>query len=150
MKNLFEAAMVEEVKQRLTQLQPDSERLWGMMNAAQAVAHCSAGLELAVGDKIPQRLLLGRIIGRMVKPLALGNDEPMRRNSPSTKDLIVQDERDLVVERQRLRGLIDRFAAGGPGGCTKHPHSFFGPFTPVELATLMYKHLDHHLRQFQV
>ena len=61
MKNLFEAAMVEEVKQRLTQLQPDSERLWGMMNAAQAVAHCSAGLELAVGDKIPQRLLLGRL-----------------------------------------------------------------------------------------
>ena len=47
MKNLFEAAMVEEVKQRL--------------NAAQAVAHCSAGLELAVGDKIPQRLLLGRL-----------------------------------------------------------------------------------------
>jgi hypothetical protein len=29
MKNLFEAAMVEEVKQRLTQLQPDNERLWG-------------------------------------------------------------------------------------------------------------------------
>jgi transposase InsO family protein len=95
-------------------------------------------------------LLLGRIIGRIVKPLALGSDEPMRRNSPSTKDLIVQDERDLGVERQRLHGLIDRFATGGPGGCTKHPHSFFGPLTPVEWATLMYKHLDHHLRQFQV
>jgi hypothetical protein len=53
MKNLFEAAMVEEVKQRLLQLRPDSERLWSTMNAAQAVAHCSAGLELAVGDRIP-------------------------------------------------------------------------------------------------
>jgi hypothetical protein len=78
MKNLFEAAMVEELKQRLTQLQPDSERLWGTMNAAQALAHCSAGLELAVGERIPQRLMLGRIIGRMVKPLALGNDEPIK------------------------------------------------------------------------
>jgi uncharacterized protein DUF1569 len=150
MKNLFEAAWVEEVKERMAQLRPDSERLWGTMNPAQALAHCSRGIELAVGDRIPPRLLLGRIIGRIVKPMALGNDEPMRRNSPTVKGLVVQDERDLVVERQRLRELIDRFVAGGPGGCTKHPHSFFGRLTPEEWATLMYKHLDHHLRQFGV
>ena len=150
MKNLFEAAWVEEVKERMAQLRPDSERLWGTMNPAQALAHCSRGIELAVGERIPPRLLLGRIIGRMVKPMALGNDEPMRRNSPTVKGLVVQDERDLVVERQRLRELIDRFVAGGPGGCTKHPHSFFGRLTPEEWATLMYKHLDHHLRQFGV
>src|SRR5712692_3890040 len=93
MKNLFEAARVEEVKERMAQLRPDSKRLWGKMNAAQALAHCSAGLELAVGDRIPPRLLLGRIIGRMVKPMALGNDEPMRRNSPTVKGLVVQDKR---------------------------------------------------------
>jgi Protein of unknown function (DUF1569) len=150
MKNLFEAAWVEEVKERMAQLRPDSERLWGTMNPAQALAHCSRGIELAVGDRIPPRLLLGRIIGRIVKPMALGNDEPMRRNSPTVKGLVVQDERDLVVERQRLREMIDRFVAGGPGGCTKHPHSFFGRLTPEEWATLMYKHLDHHLRQFGV
>ena len=39
---------------------------------------------------------------------------------------------------------------GGPGVCTKHPHFFFGPLTPVEWAALMYQHLDHHLRQFRV
>jgi hypothetical protein len=149
-KNLFESARVEEVKQRIARLRPDSERQWGKMKAAQAVAHCSAGLELAVGDRIPPRLLLGRIIGRMVKPMALGNDEPMRRNSPTVKDLLVQDERDLRTERERLCGLIDRFATAGPKACTTHPHSFFGPLTPEEWATLMYKHLDHHLRQFGV
>src|SRR5260370_2055030 len=116
MKNLFEAARVEEVKERITRLRPDSQRQWGKMNAAQAVAHCSAGLEWAVGDRIPPRKLLGRIIGRMVKPMALGNDEPMRRNSPTAKDLVVQDERDLATERERLCGLIDRLAAAGPEG----------------------------------
>jgi Protein of unknown function (DUF1569) len=150
MKNLFEASRVEEVKERIARLRPDSQRQWGQMNAAQAVAHCSGGLELAVGDRIPQRLLLGRIIGRMVKPMALGNDQPMRRNSPTMKDLVVRDERDLGTERERLCGLIDRFAAAGPNGCTTHPHSFFGRLTPEEWATLMYKHLDHHLRQFGV
>jgi Protein of unknown function (DUF1569) len=148
MKNLFEAVAVDEVKQRLAQLRPESERLWGTMNAAQAVAHCSAGLELAAGDRKPPRVLMGRIMGRIIKPMALGNDEPMRRNSPTVKGLVVQDERELGTERERLSGLIDRFAAAGPKGCTTHPHSFFGRLTPEEWATLMYKHLDHHLRQF--
>ena len=150
MKNLFEAATVEEVKGRMAQLRPDSERLWGKMNPAQAVAHCSAGLELAVGDRTPPRVLVGRIMGWIVKPLVLRNDEPMRRNSPTIKDLVVLDERDLGTERERLRGLIERFAACGPAGCTTHPHSFFGRLTPEEWAILMYKHLDHHLRQFRV
>jgi Protein of unknown function (DUF1569) len=95
-------------------------------------------------------MLLGRIIGRIVKPMALGNDEPMRRNSPTAKALVVQDDRDLGTERERLCGLIDQFAAAGPQGCTTHPLSFFGRLTPEEWATLMYKHLDHHLRQFGV
>src|SRR5579862_2557330 len=150
MKNLFEAVRVEEVKERILRLRPDSERLWGRMSAAQAVAHCSAGVELALGDRLPPQMLLGRILGRMLKPKVLGNDEPMRRNSPTVKGLVVQDERDLGKEQERLRGLIDRFAAGGPTGCTKHPHSFFGRLTPEEWAILMYKHLDHHLRQFGV
>jgi hypothetical protein len=80
----------------------------------------------------------------------IANGTPMRRNSMTEKSAVVTDERDFVVERQRLRESIDRFAAGGPGMCTTHPHFFFGPLTPVEWATLMYQHLDHHLRQFQV
>jgi hypothetical protein len=150
MKNLYEAARVAEVKERLAQLGPDSKRLWGTMNPAQALAHCSAGIELALGDRIPPRMVVGRIIGRIIKPMVVGNDAPMRRNSPTTKDLVVQDKRDLQTERERLRGLIDRFVAAGSKGCTTHPHSFFGPLTPDEWATLMYKHLDHHFRQFGV
>jgi hypothetical protein len=150
MKNLFEATVVEELQGRLLQMRPESKRLWGKMTPAQAVAHCSAGMEWAVGDTTPPRLLLGRIVGGVIKPKVLGDDEPMRRNSPTVKGLVVNDDRDLGIERERLRGLIDRFAVGGPGGCTAHPHSFFGRLTPAEWAILMYKHLDHHLRQFGV
>ena len=150
MRNLFDVARVEEVKQRIARLRPDSERQWGTMNASQMVEHCSRGLELALGDRLPPQMMLGRIIGRMLKPKVLGNDEPMRRNSPTVKGLLVEDERDLGKEQERLCGLIDRFVASGPAGCTNHPHSFFGRLTPEEWAILMYKHLDHHLRQFGV
>ena len=150
MKNLFEPTRAEEVKERLARLQPDSARQWGKMTPAQALAHCSTAMEWAVGDRLAPRMFLGRILGGLIKPKVVGDDEPMRRNSPTAPTLVVADERDLAKERERLRGLIERFAVAGPAGCTKHPHSFFGRLTPEEWAILMYKHLDHHLRQFGV
>jgi hypothetical protein len=149
-KNLFEAAALEEVKERMAQLRPDSERLWGKMNPGLMLAHCSAAIGMAVGETRPPRILLGRLLGGLAKKSLILKGTPMRRNSITEKSVLVTDERDFVVERQRLRESIDRFAAGGPGMCTTHPHFFFGPLTPVEWATLMYQHLDHHLRQFQV
>lgn len=150
MKNLYEPSQAQEIKDRLAQLKSDSPRQWGKMTPAQACAHCSTAIEWAVGDTLPPRMFLGRIIGGLIKPKLVGNDEPLRRNSPTAPTLVVSDERDFAKERDRLRHLIDRFASAGPAGCTKHPHSFFGRLTPDEWAILMYKHLDHHLRQFSV
>jgi Protein of unknown function (DUF1569) len=149
MKNLFEAATVQEVKERIALLRSDSEPQWGKMNPAQTLAHCSAAMEMAVGERTPPRILIGRLLGRFAKKSMIVNQKPMPRNLGTDKSLVVSDERDFVVERQRLREFIDRFAAGGPGVCTTHPHFFFGPLTPEEWAALMYQHLDHHLRQFR-
>jgi hypothetical protein len=52
MKNLFEQTSVEEVKQRIARLRPDSERQWGKMNPGQAIAHCSRAMETALGEPI--------------------------------------------------------------------------------------------------
>ena len=150
MKTLYQAATVAEVKDRLGRLKPESERLWGKMDAAQMAAHCSLGMEMALGDFRPPRMLIGRVIGSVIKPLAFKETEPMRRNSPTIPGFVVEDARELNVERVRLCRQIDRFAAAGPAGCTTHPHSFFGKLTAEEWSMWMYKHLDHHLRQFGV
>jgi hypothetical protein len=149
-KNLFETTRGDELKERVARLTPQSPRQRGKMNVAQAVAHCAMAFELPSGERKPPRALIGRIIGDIIKPLALGNDKPMRRNSPTVKGLVIVDHRDLAKERGRLCAAIDRFAAAGPSGCTAHPHSFFGRLRPDEWAILMYKHVDHHLRQFGV
>ncbi|MGB8479100.1 MAG: DUF1569 domain-containing protein [Acidobacteriaceae bacterium] len=108
------------------------------------------GIEMATGKISPPRILIGRLLGPWVKKSMIVNGEPMRRNSPTDKSVLVTDERDFAIERQRLLESIDRFAGGGPAICTKHPHFFFGRLTPVEWAALQYQHLDHHLRQFGV
>jgi hypothetical protein len=134
----------------LMQLKPESPPLWGTMSVAQALAHCSAGVEMATGNIRPKRAFLGRFLGPFIKKMIFRDDEPMRRNSPTAKDLVVKDERDFDDERRRLHGLIERFYTTGPAGCTDHPHAFFGVLTPEQWSVLMYKHLDHHLRQFGV
>src|SRR6266404_5714814 len=134
MKNLFEAATVEEVKKRMAHLTPDNERLWGKMNPAQALAHCSAGMEMALGEKSPPRIFIGRLLGRLAKKSMIVNEKPMPRNVGTDKSLVVSNDRDFAVEKQRLFELIARFTTGGPGLCTKHPHFFFGPLTPREWA----------------
>ena len=57
--------------------------------------------------------------------------------------------REFARERDALEALIRRFADGGPAGLTREPHPFFGALTPPEWESLMWKHLDHHLRQFE-
>jgi uncharacterized protein DUF1569 len=149
MKNLFDPTVANQVKTRLRQLEPQSERQWGKMTAAQMLAHCSVSMQWAVGEVVPEKGPLPvRLLGRVVKPLVFRNEDPLRKNSPTARSLVVSDERDLNKERERLSGLIDRFVSGGAAGCTTNPHSFFGRMTPEQWAILMYKHLDHHLRQF--
>jgi len=150
-KNLFDVTVANQIKTRLNKLEPQSERQWGKMTAPQMLAHCSVSMQWAVGEVVPEKGPLPvRLLGRVVKPLVFRNDDPLRKNSPTAKSLVVSDERDLGKERERLSGLIDKFVAGGAAACTNNPHSFFGRMTPQQWAILMYKHLDHHLRQFGV
>lgn len=149
MKNLFEAATLAELQERLTRLKPDSKRQWGKMDPAQMLAHCSEWIEIAEGVKNPPRSFAGRIFGRFAKSRVL-SERPIARNMPTDSSLIVRDEREFALERQRLKRRMERFTTAGPEGCTRHPHSFFGAMSPAEWARLAYKHLDHHLRQFGV
>jgi hypothetical protein len=149
-KNFFDQNAGQQFKDRLANLRSDSERQWGKMNAAQMVAHLCKGMEQAMGEVLPPRILFGRIIGRFVKSHVLRDDDPLRRNTPTVPGFVVTDERNLGAERQRLYTLIDRAVASGPACCTTHPHSFFGPLTQEQWGILIYKHLDHHLRQFGV
>lgn len=153
MKNLFDATLVEDTKQRVLRLQPGSERQWGRMTVAQTLAHCTSGIEMAMGIVRPKRAPFpAPVLGALIKPLVFRDDQPMRRNSPSSPELFPADaaQCEFHHERDRLIAAIDSFAAQGASCCSPHPHPFFGALHPQQWAVLMYKHLDHHLRQFGV
>jgi hypothetical protein len=153
MTNLFDPMVVNDVKRRVMSLRPGSERQWGKMPVVLMLAHCTAGLEMAMGNITPKRAPFpASLIGPLIKPLVFREDALMRRNSPSSPELFMADAADCDFESERgqLIEAIDSFASGGTACCTQQPHPFFGPLKPEQWAILMYKHVDHHLRQFGV
>ena len=117
------------------------------MDPAQMMAHCSATLAVANGETVLPRVLLGRILGPLFKPGFVG-ETAFRRNGPTARELVVADQRHFDTEKERLLQLVRAFSAGGESHCTTHPHPFFGKLAPSEWGIVMFKHLDHHLRQF--
>ena len=153
MKNLFEPVFAESIKQRIMRLNPENAPLWGGMSPGQTLAHCTSGLQMATGVINPKRASFpANMIGLIIKPMVFGDDKPMRRNSPSSPELfsLLPSESDFGRERSQLLMAIDNFVNRGPACCSRHPHPFFGFLKPEQWAILMYKHLDHHLRQFGV
>ncbi len=151
MKNLFDTTALNEILQRIDNIRAGSQRQWGKMDVAQMLAHCVATMEMATGLKTPPRTFLGRILGPLFKSTYIG-EKPFSHNSPTDKSFIVTDARDFACrttgEKDRLLQLVKQFGEGGEAKCTRHPHAFFGKLTPHEWGNAMYKHLDHHLRQF--
>lgn len=149
MKNLFQPETFDEAISRIDKLQPNSPRQWGKMDAAQMMAHVSATLDMASGKLNLPRVFIGRLLGPLVKPL-FTNEKPFSRNSPTDQKLKVADPRDFVREQNQLKLKVQEFHQGGEAQCTRHPHPFFGSLSPQDWGRGMYKHLDHHLRQFGV
>jgi hypothetical protein len=146
-KNLFQQEAVDEVIGRVDRLQPGTQRQWGKMDVAQMMAHCSAALDMASGRLKLPRLFIGRLIGSLAKPMYT-NEKPFSRNGPTDKKLVVSDQREFLREQEQLKQKVRQFHEGGEARCSTHPHPFFGALTPQEWSRGMYKHLDHHLRQF--
>ena len=147
MKTLYQRETVDEVILRVENLEPAAVRQWGKMDVAQMMAHCSAGLDMARGQLNPPRIFIGRLLGPIFKPV-FTNEKPFGKNAPTDKKLVVSDQRDFVREQEQLKLKLRQFHEGGEAQCTRHPHPFFGALTPKAWGRGMYKHMDHHLRQF--
>jgi hypothetical protein len=149
MNSLFDQQYVEGIIERINKLSPGLKPLWGKMNTAQMLAHCTAPLQMAHGEIQGKRGLIGFLFGKMIKKKYLQGAE-FEKNLPTDPKFIFPDVSDFDKEKQRLINKLREFAKKGPDAITKGKHSFFGAMTPHEWDVIQSKHLDHHLRQFGV
>ena len=147
MKSLFDSANNKEMIDRIQKLNINTKPEWGKMTVAQMVTHAQAPLKVALEELQLKRGLIGVLFGGIAKK-KLTSPEPFGKNLPTDKNFKITGQPDFEKEKNKLIDYVQRFAKTGPAGITKNPHPFFGKLTSEEWDTLMYKHLDHHLRQF--
>lgn len=144
---MFDDAMLANILQRIHSLQPDSPRLWGSMDVAQMLKHCTVPFEIPLGKAKAKRTLMGYVMGGFVKKMVT-DPKPYRHNMPTDKSFVVKDHPEFEAQKAALLAKIDAFIHMPKEKLSKAVHPFFGRLTARQWGAAMWKHLDHHLRQF--
>nr|WP_301285619.1 DUF1569 domain-containing protein [Paenibacillus barcinonensis] len=148
-KSIFITINADEITERMNHLSEISVPKWGTMQVSQMLAHCSAFHDIPLGNAFPPRGLLGRLIGPFAKPMFY-NEKPLPHNMSTISTIIINDQREFLEEKEKLQQQIVVFQQGDPEKFSRHPHPFFGKLTTEQWGKGIYKHLDHHLKQFGV
>lgn len=147
-RNLFDPKESQETIDRINTLRPDSQALWGKMNVAQMLAHCSVAYELVYDNKHPKPKGIKKLLIKLFAKNIVVGPKPYKKNSMTSPIFVISDAREFEKEKSRLIAYIEKTQKlGGTHFDQKESHAF-GPLTEKEWNMLFSKHLDHHLRQF--
>ena len=144
---MCESLTALKLLRRLDNNHSSSARQWGKMTPAQMLEHTARALEIPTGRRPAKQLLAGKLLSWVFRKQFLG-EKPFGKNSPTGADFIVHDEPELDASREKVKTLIRELCTVGEKGCDRRVHPFFGALTGAEWGVSMYKHVDHHLRQF--
>jgi len=145
MKTIFDKTTRDQLISRINMLSEKSTAQWGRMNIYQMVKHCRLWDEMVFGRKRYKQAFIGRLFGRMVLKSVLKDESPLKRNTPTLPELRITENGVLPPERMKWIALIEEYAHFSNEGFV---HPFFGRMTKEQIGYLAYKHIDHHLRQF--
>jgi len=146
--NIFNQQDYAGIKNRINQLNAQSRRQWGTMSLPQMLEHCSIQLKRALGI-IPEtahegpsmfRTAFGRWLLFYAMPWPKGAPTPSQMNMSTNGSVVA----DIPDSKQALLELLEKVQLQEHFG----PHAFFGKLDKKDWGRLMWKHLDHHLRQF--
>lgn len=144
MQSIFNPEAYYQITQRLAALSPQAQPLWGKMVVAQMLAHCSRSLEYRLSKfTLP---LAPQPLNQAAKAI-LFNDIPYAKGAPTAQAFIIDAPCHFDTELQDLLLNLSSIITLGEAHPWP-PHATFGALTGDEQGKSIYKHLDHHLRQF--
>ncbi|WET49601.1 DUF1569 domain-containing protein [Chryseobacterium indologenes] len=148
MKTIFDSNIREELISRIDSLSQKNIAQWGKMNLYQMVKHCTVWNEWMLGSSryTYKQDFLGKLFGKMVLKGMVKDDKPMKKNAPAGIFVIKESSGDIEVLKKHWKEQIASYAH------YTNPdfiHDFFGKMTKDEIGIFVYKHMDHHLRQFR-
>jgi hypothetical protein len=106
--------------------------------------HCTIWEEMLLCRKQYKQSFIGRVFGKMALRDML-KDKPIKPNLPTVPSFKVTDNGDVEEAKSAWINLIRQHAHQINNGFV---HPFFGRLTAEQAGIMAYKHIDHHLRQF--
>lgn len=148
MKTVFDAYYREQLIGRIEQIHENSSAVWGKMNVGQMVQHNTYWNRWMLGadSHTYKQAFLGKIFGKIALKRMVKDDKPFDKNIPSSEQFKARGQNnDIAADKLAWIVLLRDYEN------YRNPdfvHDFFGKMTKEEIGVLVYKHTDHHLRQF--
>lgn len=148
--NIFSAEVANGIIDRINKLKNDTPALWGKMDVARMLAHCSVTYEMIYEDKHPAPKGFAKLLLKLfVKNIVVGV-KPYPKNSRTAPAFLISDPRIFEIEKKRLIEFIQKTQQLGENYFDNKESLSFGKLSMEQWNNMMYKHLNHHLAQFGV
>jgi len=151
MRSIESAVVYESLLARLARLSPDAPARWGVLSAAEMLAHLGDANESVLGIRVPPGPPPSGKPKRVMKWLAL--KAPLRWPKGVQTRAGVDPKRDgtrpgvFDRDRERVLASLAKLRSAAPGTLLPN-HVMFGPMSDRAWRRWAYLHHDHHLRQF--
>ena len=148
MKTVFDPSVRAELISRIELIDSNSKADWGKMNVFQMAKHARIWNDWVSGksEHVYKQTLLGKIFGKMALKSNTKDDALMSKNMPAGAAFTIKEKSgNLEEEKSTWMEFIADYAHFSNDAFV---HDFFGKMTKEQIGIFVYKHNDHHLRQF--
>lgn len=149
--SIYDNGTTLELCRRIDGLTSHSQGLWGKMSISQMLKHCTIPYKPIMDQgEVKKGPWYIRIVAGLFFKKAMVNEVDYPHNLPTAKHFIIHDQPDFLSTRELLKTAIRISHAKGETFYEGRAHPWIGQLTSREWSNMLYKHLDHHLRQFGV
>jgi hypothetical protein len=148
MKTIHDPAARQDLINRVNKITADSKRQWGAMTPDQMLKHLNKALASPLGDLDAWPAFKG-LRRAIIKRLVLSPLPFPKGKAQTYPEFRADGTYNIPEEQAKFTTQIERFARMGMNGDFVESPGF-GKLSGEEYGRLLYKHADHHLRQFGV
>ena len=145
MKSIWQDEDRQEINDRLTRVAWDRPAAWGKFTAPRMICHLADSLKMAMGD-LP---VASKHLPIRYPPLKqfIIYVAPFPKGAPTAPELLARAPREFSSDIADVQALLAR--AGSARTTDTWPeHPAFGKLSKRAWGVLIYRHMDHHLKQF--
>lgn len=149
MASLWNVADQTALTERLNLLHHKSPRQWGKMDVAQMLRHIDIAYKNALGEIPVSGHPLSVIVSLAPVRKLLIYGLPFQKNLPTAQEYKVRTAVDFQAAKDEFLRTFQKITQQTET-LQFDAHPIFGKLSKEEWGALLYKHLDHHLKQFDV